>query len=238
MNGTEQEHRSGERVRERVRVLLADDEAMIRAGVRAILGSAEDIEVVAEAADGHEAVELTLRHRPDVCLLDIRMPRLDGLRAAAELHRVSPGTAVMMLTTFSEDEYIAEALGSGAAGFVLKSGDPRELLSGIRAVAEGGAYLSPSIARRVITHMDTDRLGRRASARARAEELTAREHDVLALVGAGLSNAEIARRLHVVEGTVKTYVSQILARLEMKNRVQAAILAYEAGLVAPGEDEG
>ncbi|WP_137022965.1 response regulator, partial [Streptomyces albus] len=117
-----------------IRVLLADDEAMIRAGVRAILASAADIEVVAEAADGHEAVETAQRHRPDVCLLDIRMPRLDGLRAAAELRRTCPDSAVMMLTTFSEDEYIATALGSGAAGFVLKSGDPMELLAGVRAV--------------------------------------------------------------------------------------------------------
>ncbi|GAA1927286.1 response regulator transcription factor [Streptomyces durmitorensis] len=214
-----------------IRVLLADDEAMIRAGVRAILGTAEDIEVVAEAADGREAVDLALKHRPDVCLLDIRMPRLDGLQAAAELHKAAPGTAVAMLTTFSEDEYIASALGSGAAGFLLKSGNPRELIAGVQAVAEGGAYLSPSIARRVISRLGAGQLGKQAAARARAEELTAREREVLALVGAGLSNAEIAGRLHVVEGTVKAYVSQVLARLGFKNRVQAAILAYEAGLV-------
>ncbi|MFF1694958.1 response regulator [Streptomyces sp. NPDC058257] len=214
-----------------IRVLLADDEAMIRAGVRAILGTAEGIEVVAEAADGREAVDLALGHRPDVALLDIRMPRLDGLQAAAELSRVSPGTAVAMLTTFSEDEYIASALGSGAAGFLLKSGNPRELIAGVQAVAEGGAYLSPSIARRVISHLGAGQLGKQATARTRIEGLTAREREVLALVGAGLSNAEIAQRLHVVEGTVKAYVSQVLARLGFKNRVQAAILAYEAGLV-------
>ncbi|MBL1096108.1 response regulator [Streptomyces coffeae] len=214
-----------------IRVLLADDEPMIRAGVAAILGAAGDIHVVAEAGDGHEAVELALKHRPDLCLLDIRMPRLDGLRAAAELGRMVPESAVVMLTTFSEDEYIASALGSGAAGFVLKSGDPRELISGVRAVAEGGAYLSPSVARRVISHLGTGQLGRRATARARTRELTGREREVLALVGSGLSNAEIARRLHLVEGTVKAYVSQVLARLGVKNRVQAAILAYEAGLV-------
>ncbi|CAM3401387.1 response regulator [Streptomyces albus] len=216
-----------------IRVLLADDEAMIRAGVRAILASAADIEVVAEAADGHEAVETAQRHRPDVCLLDIRMPRLDGLRAAAELRRTCPDSAVMMLTTFSEDEYIATALGSGAAGFVLKSGDPMELLAGVRAVADGGAYLSPTVARHVLTHMAGGQLGRRAGAQARIAPLTPREREVLGLVGAGLSNADIAARLHVVEGTVKTYVSQILARLQVRNRVQAAILAYEAGLV-PG----
>lgn len=214
-----------------IRVLLADDETMIRAGVRAILGTAEGIEVVAEAADGREAVDLALRHHPDVCLLDIRMPRLDGLQAAAELRKVAPGTAVAMLTTFSEDEYIASALGSGAAGFLLKSGNPRELIAGVQAVADGGAYLSPSIARRVISRLGAGRLGKQAAARARVEELTAREREVLALVGAGLSNAEIAGRLHVVEGTVKAYVSQVLARLGFKNRVQAAILAYEAGLV-------
>ncbi|MEV6755392.1 response regulator transcription factor [Streptomyces sp. NPDC051214] len=214
-----------------IRVLLADDEAMIRAGIRAILGTADDIEVVAEAADGREAVDLALRHRPDVCLLDIRMPRLDGLQAAAELREIAPDTAVAMLTTFSEDEYIASALGSGAAGFLLKSGNPRELIAGVQAVAEGGAYLSPSIARRVISHLGAGRLGKQATARARVEELTAREREVLALVGAGLSNAEIAGRLYVVEGTVKAYVSQVLARLGLKNRVQAAILAYEAGLV-------
>lgn len=214
-----------------IRVLLADDEAMIRAGIGAILGTADDIEVVAEAADGREAVDLTLGHRPDVCLLDIRMPRLDGLGAAAELNKVAPDTAVAMLTTFSEDEYIASALGSGAAGFLLKSGAPRELIAGVRAVAEGGAYLSPSIARRVISRLGAGQLGKQATARARIEELTAREREVLALVGAGLSNAEIAGRLHVVEGTVKAYVSQVLARLGFKNRVQAAILAYEAGLV-------
>ncbi|WP_030608722.1 response regulator [Streptomyces sclerotialus] len=214
-----------------IRVLLADDEAMIRAGIRAILGAAEDIEVVAEASDGHEAVALTLQHRPDLCLVDIRMPRLDGLQAAAELQRVAPGTAVVMLTTFSEDEYIADALASGAAGFLLKSGDPRELIAGVHAVAEGGACLSPAVARRVISRFGSGRLGKQAGAQARIEGLTGREREVLALVGAGLSNAEIAGRLHVVEGTVKAYVSQILTRLDVKNRVQAAILAYEAGLV-------
>ncbi|MEU6961157.1 response regulator transcription factor [Streptomyces chrestomyceticus] len=214
-----------------VRVLLADDEAMIRAGVRAILTASPGIEVVAEAADGREAVELALRHRPDVCLLDIRMPRLDGLGAAAELGRTLPETAVVMLTTFSEDAYVAGALGSGASGFLLKTGDPRELVIGVRAAAEGGAYLSPSVARRVISQFGGVALGKAAAARARTEELTEREREVLALVGEGLSNAEIAGRLFVVEGTVKAYVSAVLARLGLKNRVQAAILAYEAGLV-------
>ncbi|WP_030799709.1 response regulator transcription factor [Streptomyces sp. NRRL S-337] len=214
-----------------IRVLLADDEALLRAGVRAILATAPGIEVVAEAGDGRAAVDLALRHRPDVCLLDIRMPRLDGLAAAAELATALPETAVVMLTTFSEDDHIAGALGAGAAGFLLKTGDPRELIAGVRAVAEGGACLAPSVARRVISHMANGQLGRGAAARARVAELTPREREVLGLVGAGLSNAEIARRLFLVEGTVKAYVSAALARLGVKNRVQAAVLAYEAGLV-------
>ncbi|MEU6040402.1 response regulator transcription factor [Actinomadura sp. NPDC047616] len=217
-----------------IRVLLADDEAMIRAGVRAILTADPAIEVVAEAGDGREAIELTRSHRPDVALLDIRMPRLDGLAAAAELRRAAPGTAVVILTTFGEDEYIARALSGGASGFLLKSGDPHELIAGVRAVAGGAAYLSPKVAHRVITEMRGGRMAHGAHARRRVDALTPRERQVLALVGAGLSNAEIASRLHVVEGTVKAYVSTILTRLEVRNRVQAAIVAYEAGLV--GDD--
>jgi DNA-binding NarL/FixJ family response regulator len=218
-----------------IRVLLADDEAMIRAGVRAILATDPGIEVIAEAADGHQAMDEVRRHRPDVALIDIRMPRLDGLAAAAEIRRTVPGTAVVILTTFSEDAYIGQALAGGAAGFLLKAGDPRELIAGVRAVADGAAYLSPRIAKRVIAEFGVERIARGVSARRRAENLTPREREVLALVGAGFSNAEIARRLHVVEGTVKAYVSAILTRLEMRNRVQAAILAYEAGLVESPE---
>lgn len=218
-----------------ISVLIADDEAMIRAGVRAILGSDPEIDVVAEAADGREAVQLAARHRPDVVLLDIRMPRLDGLAATAELRRSVPGTAVLILTTFGEDEYIATALGEGAAGFLLKAGDPKELLAGVRAVAEGAAYLSPRVAHRVISELSGGRMTRGAQARRQVESLTGREQEVLALVGEGQSNAEIARRLFVVEGTVKSYVSAILNRLDVKNRVQAAIVAYEAGLVRQGE---
>ncbi|MEU5421423.1 response regulator transcription factor [Streptomyces sp. NPDC020667] len=214
-----------------IRVLLADDEAMIRAGVRAILGADPGIEVVAEAADGREAVEAAQAHRPDVALLDIRMPRLDGLAACEEIRRTTPGTAVAILTTFSEDAYISRALGGGATGFLLKSGDPYELMAGVRAVADGGAYLSPKVARHVIAELGGERLMRGAAARARTAGLTAREREVLALLGEGLSNAGIARRLHLVEGTVKGYVSAVLDRLEVGNRVQAAIIAYEAGLV-------
>ncbi|MEV6393258.1 response regulator transcription factor [Streptomyces sp. NPDC051907] len=219
-----------------IRVLLADDEAMIRAGVRAILSADPDVEVVAEAGDGREAVDLSLRHRPDVALLDIRMPRLDGLGAAEELRTAAPGTAVAILTTFSEDAYIARALGSGATGFLLKSGDPHELLAGVRAVSQGAAFLSPVIARRVIAQLGTGRLSRSAEATDRLQPLTAREREVVSLVGTGLSNAEIAAELFVVEGTVKAHVSTVLARLGLKNRVQLAILAYEAGLVGRGEE--
>lgn len=215
-----------------IRVLLADDETMIRAGVRAILASDSGIEVVAEAGDGREAIEQARAHRPDVALLDIRMPVLDGIAAAAEIRRAVPGTAVLMLTTFGEDRYIAAALGeAGAAGFLLKSGDPHELLAGIRAVASGAAYLSPRVAKQVIAEYGRSRAPAARAASERIDTLTAREREVLTLVGAGMSNAEIARRLFVVEGTVKAYVSTILTRLGVRNRVQAAIIAYEAGLV-------
>ncbi|MFC3505400.1 response regulator [Micromonospora krabiensis] len=213
-----------------VRVVLADDEAMIRAGVRAILATDPGIEVVAEAGDGRAAVEAVRAHRPRVALLDIRMPRWDGLSAAEEIRRLVPDTATVMLTTFGEDDFVVRALGNGASGFLLKSGDPRELIAGVHAVADGGAYLSPRVARRVI-ELGGGRWARRPAARDRTAGLTDREREVLALVGAGLSNAEIARRLHLVEGTVKTYLTSIFTRLEVRNRVQAAILAYEAGLV-------
>ncbi|WLW53150.1 response regulator transcription factor [Streptomyces sp. YU58] len=221
-----------------IRVLLADDEAMVRAGVRAILASDDGTEVVAEAGDGREAVELARAHRPDVALLDVRMPRLDGLAAAEQIVQAVPGTAVAMLTTFSEQDYVARALGGGATGFLLKSGDPYELIAGVRAVAGGGAFLSPKVARYVIDGLagggeagGARRLAREAAARARVQELSPREREVLGLVGAGLSNPEIAARLHLVEGTVKAYVSAVLDRLGVRNRVQAAIVAYEAGLV-------
>ncbi|MET7301083.1 response regulator transcription factor [Embleya sp. NPDC005575] len=213
----------------RVRVLLAEDEPLIRAGVRAILAGDPGIEIVAEAEDGAQAVELARKHRPDVAVLDIRMPRLDGLAATAEIRRLLPEVAVVILTTFGEDAHIDRAVDGGATGFLLKSGDPRELVAGIRAAAEGAAYLSPRVAKRVL-----DAMGRTVRASRAAERvlvLTPRERDVLTLVGEGLSNADIARRLGLVEGTVKTHVSAILTRLGVRNRVQAAILAYEAGMV-------
>lgn len=214
-----------------IRVLLADDEPLIRAGVRGVLAADDGIEVVAEAGDGGEAVELSRRHRPDVVLLDIRMPVLDGLAATVEIRHAVPDTAVVVLTTFGEDDYIARALGDGASGFLLKAGDPRELITGVRAVADGAAFLSPRVAQRVIAKLGSDRMSRGVEARQRITGLTDREREVLVLLGSGLSNAEIAARLYLVEGTVKAYVSTILNRLDAKNRVQAAITAYEAGLV-------
>ncbi|MEU3641964.1 response regulator transcription factor [Lentzea sp. NPDC034063] len=208
-----------------IRVLLADDETMVRAGVRAILGADPELEVVAEASDGREAIDLALKHRPDVVLLDIRMPRLDGLEAAKEL--VRHGFGVAMLTTFNDDGYLERALDAGARGFLLKSGDPRELIAGVHALASGGAYLAPKVAARMISRFRGGRIGQ---ARAQVESLTVRERDVLALLGQGLSNAQIARRLDLVEGTVKGHVSAILSRLGAENRVQAAIVAHEAGL--------
>jgi DNA-binding NarL/FixJ family response regulator len=212
-----------------IRVLLADDEPLTRAGIRAVLAADPEFEVVAEAANGREAVELAAAHRPDVALLDIMMPVLDGLAAAAEITRT--GTGVLMLTTFSADEHIAAALGGGARGFLLKTGDPRELFAGIRAVAEGAAFLSPTVAHRVIQQVSGDRLTSAARARRLVAGLTPREREVLALIGGGMPNAEIARRLSIVEGTVKVFVTSILRRLGVANRVQAAIVAYEAGLV-------
>ncbi|GAA1292659.1 response regulator transcription factor [Saccharothrix xinjiangensis] len=212
-----------------IKVVLADDEAIVRVGVRAVLASADDVEVVAEADNGRSAVDLVLRHRPDVAVLDIRMPQLSGLDAAAEIRRVAEGTATLILTTFAEDSYISRALGEGASGFVLKTGDPHELIAGVRAVAAGAAYLSPLVARRVVDHLSG--VGPRLRAADRVAVLTEREREVLGLVGAGLSNSEIAVRIHVVEGTVKVYVSSILKRLDLRNRVQAAIAAHEAGLI-------
>ncbi|MEU0412491.1 response regulator transcription factor [Streptomyces griseorubiginosus] len=220
-----------------IRVLIADDEPMIRAGVRAVLATDPDIAVVAEAVDGHAAVELAQRHRPAVAVLDIRMPGINGIDAAAEIRHTVPTTNVVMLTTFGEDDYILQALGNGAAGFLIKSGEPEELIVGVRAVAEGAAYLSPKVAARVIAHLAATGAGtlagRRSTARHRVAALTAREREVLAFLGSGLSNGQIARRLHVVEGTVKAHVSSILARLGVDNRAAAAVVAHEAGIIPP-----
>ncbi|MGW6978309.1 response regulator [Streptomyces sp. NPDC054932] len=213
-----------------VRVLVADDEAMVRAGVRAILARDPHIDVVAEAGDGNQALALTRRHRPDVVLLDIQMPGLDGLTTVARLRQEPTAVGVIMLTTFGQDDYITRALEEGADGFLLKADDPRELLNGVRAVGAGGAYLSPRVAGRVIAGM---RAHRTAHPHRSLDRLTQRERDVLAGLATGLSNAEIAGRLHLVEGTVKAHVSAVLTKLGARNRVEAAVAAHEAGLTGP-----
>ncbi|WP_308431083.1 response regulator transcription factor [Kitasatospora griseola] len=209
---------------------MADDEAMVRAGVLAVLARDPQVDVVAEAGDGREALVLARLHRPDVILLDIQMPGMDGLAAAARLRQESAGVGVIMLTTFGQDEYITRALEEGADGFLLKADDPRELLNGVRAVGAGGAYLSPRVAGRVVAGMRARRV---AYPRRSLEGLTEREREVLAGLAAGWSNAEIAAGLHVVEGTVKAHVSALFSKLGVRNRVEAAIVAYEAGLMPP-----
>ncbi|MBB5851368.1 DNA-binding NarL/FixJ family response regulator [Amycolatopsis umgeniensis] len=217
-----------------IRVLLADDEPLLRAGARLLLNQAGDIDVVAEASDGAEAIDVVRRMPVDVALMDIRMPRVDGLAAVEELGRVAPGVRVIMLTTFGDEAYVARALRAGAAGFLLKDTDPAQLIQAVRSAATGDAVLSPRIAKQVIDRFrDTDAADAESVARAkrRLEGLTARELDVLVRVGRGLGNAEIAGELRLSSGTVKIHVSRILAKLGCANRVQAAILAHDAGML-------
>ncbi|MGP3687217.1 response regulator [Streptomyces sp. IBSNAI002] len=214
-----------------IRVVIADDEPLIRAGIRMILTSAPDIEVVAEAANGREAVDLARAHVPDVMLLDIQMPVMDGLTALGELGRAAPEVRALILTTFGEKENVLRALGGGSAGFLLKDSAPGELIGAVRAAAAGDAYLSPAATRHVVDQLASGTaVVRGEQARRRVAELSERERGVLALLGEGLSNADAGRRLHMSEATVKTYVSRILAKLGCENRVQAALLARDAGL--------
>ncbi|MEX0169920.1 response regulator [Streptomyces sp. LMG1-1-1.1] len=214
-----------------IRVVIADDEPLIRAGIRMILISDPEIEVVAEAANGREAVEAARAHAADVVLLDIQMPVLDGLSALPELRRAAPAARVIVLTTFGERENVLRALEHGGAGFLLKDTAPAELIGAVRAAAAGDAYLSPAATRHVVERLATSREAARAEqARGRVAALSEKERDVLALLGEGLSNADAGRRLHMSEATVKTYVSRILAKLDCENRVQAALLARDAGL--------
>jgi DNA-binding NarL/FixJ family response regulator len=218
-----------------VRVLVADDQSMVRAGFRLLLRSEADIEVVAEAANGLEAIEKTERFKPDVVLMDIRMPTLDGLEATRRILAADEGVRVLILTTFDLDEYIYEALRVGASGFVLKDDPPEQLLAAIRTVAAGDALLSPSVTRRVIAQFT--KLPS-ATPPPVLEELTARELDVLRLLAQGLSNAEIGTRLYISETTVKTHVTRVLQKLHLRDRAQAIVFAYRSGLFGDDGENG
>ena len=210
-----------------VRVLVADDEPLITAGIRTVLESAGDIEVVATATDGADAVARALRHRPDVVLLDITMPGLDGLAALTELRRQVPAAKAVMLTSFGTEPNVLAALRDGAAGFVLKHCAPDELIRAVRAAHDGDAYLSPEVTRLVLG-LVTPAAGRREHAANRLTVLSARETQIAGLVAQGLSNAEIGRRVHMSEPTIKTYVSRVLTKLDCANRVEVALLVRDA----------
>ena len=217
-----------------IRVLLADDQDLVRAGFRALLDAQDDIEVVAEAADGDEAVQLAHRHRPDVVLMDIRMPGTDGLAATRTItadERLS-GVRVVILTTFELDEYVFEAIRAGASGFLVKNTKPVELLQAVRAVAAGDALLSPSVTRRLIREFAART--REAPRPPALDTLTEREREVMALVAEGLTNDEIAERLVVSPLTAKTHVSRSMVKLGARDRIQLVVFAYESGLVRPG----
>jgi DNA-binding NarL/FixJ family response regulator len=213
-------------------ILIADDQTLVRTGFRMILEAENDMQVLAEAKDGAEAVEATRRLRPDVVLMDIRMPRMDGLEATRTIFAsASAPPHVLILTTFDLDEYVFDALRAGASGFLLKDVPPEQLIAGIRAVAEGEALLAPTVTRRLIESFVRER--QPAEPPPALDELTVREREVLALVARGQSNAEIAGELFVSATTVKTHVAHILSKLGLRDRVQAVVLAYETGLITP-----
>ena len=217
-----------------IRILLADDQTLIRAGFRALLDAEPDMEVVAEAGTGKEAVRLAARDKPDVILMDIRMPDDDGLTATRRI-LADPslsGTRIIILTTFELDEYIAEAVRAGAAGFLVKDTEPAELIRAVRVVHDGDALLSPSVTRRIMAQLASQ--SRAAGKVIPLEQVTEREREVLALVGEGLNNAEIAERLFITPLTAKTHVSRIMTKLMVRDRSQLVVLAYESGLVRPG----
>jgi DNA-binding NarL/FixJ family response regulator len=221
-----------------LRVVLADDQDLVRAGFRVILGAEEDINVVGEAGDGATAVELVERLRPDVVLMDVRMPGMDGLAATRRILGSAASTSpvkVVILTTFDQEDYLFEALRAGASGFLLKNASPEDLVESVRIVARGDALLSPEVTRRVIATFTVPRpTVPQPTALRRPAELTDREFDVLVRLARGASNAEIARELHVGESTVKTHVSRILAKLGLRDRTHAVVFAYEQGIVTPG----
>jgi DNA-binding NarL/FixJ family response regulator len=212
-----------------IRVLIADDEPLIRTGIQTVLESAGDIEVIAQADNGRLAVDEAMRHRPDVALLDIKMPLLDGLGALEEIRRQVAALRVVLLTSFGEEPNVLRALQNGAAGFVLKNCTPDELIRAVRAAHGGDAYLSPSVTRLVLGMVTPGDARRRQEAAARLAALAPREADVLHLVAEGMSNAEIGRQLAMSEMTIKTYVSRVLTKLNCTNRVQAALLVRDAG---------
>ena len=215
-----------------IRVLLADDQALVRGGFRLILEAEPDIELVAEAADGDQAVTGALETRPDLVLMDIRMPVLDGIEAARRLLPQLPGTRVVMLTTFDLDDYVVDAFRAGAAGFLLKTAPPAQLVAAIRTVHAGDGLLAPASTRRLIEQ--SAQSAQPAAAGPELGTLTAREHDVLRLLARGLSNAEIAAQLVVEPSTIKSHVASLLAKLGLRDRVQAVIFAYENELIVPG----
>jgi DNA-binding NarL/FixJ family response regulator len=217
-----------------IRVLVVDDQAMVRAGFRLLLADEPDIEVVAEASNGLEAVAEAARCRPDVVLMDIRMPELDGLEATRRILAADPDSRVLILTTFDLDEYVYRALSVGASGFVLKDEPPEQLIAAVRTVAGGDALLSPSVTRRVIQQFTRVH---QAPPEA-VETLTDREMDVFRLISRGYSNAEIGQELFISDTTVKTHVTHVLGKLRLRDRVQAVVLAYESGLVQPGQLPG
>jgi DNA-binding NarL/FixJ family response regulator len=210
-----------------IRVLLADDEELVRTGLRLILAAEPDIEVVAEASDGGQAVERVAEHRPDVVLLDIRMPVVDGLEAARQMLAAGSPSRIVVLTTFDLDDYVYDALQAGASGFLLKDAPAAQLIAAVRAAAAGDAVLAPSVTRRLLADFASRRPARPAAA---LEKLTDRESEVLQLMARGLSNGEIAHELYIGEGTVKTHVARVLAKLGVRDRVQAVVLAYQSGL--------
>lgn len=219
-----------------IKVMIADDQAMVREGFAALLGAQPDIHVVADAADGERAVVAAREHSPDVILMDIRMPVLDGLEATRRVLDVAPGLhrpRVIVLTTFDLDDYIFDALSAGASGFLLKDASSAELLQAVRVVAAGDSLLAPSVTRKLIEEF-TARRGPGRLKPTSLSVLTSREIDVLRLIARGLSNAEIAETLVVAEQTVKTHVGRIFAKLNLRDRAQAVVMAYETGLVAPG----
>jgi len=213
-----------------VRVLLVDDDALVRAGLRMILSSAEDLEVIGEVDDGVRAVAAVREHRPDVVLMDIRMPEMDGITATAALRRLDAPPQVIVLTTFQADEQVLSALRVGASGFLLKDTPPAEILNAVRLVAAGDAMLSPSVTRTLLSHFgDTEATERRRAAAQRLATLTDREREVALAVGSGASNAEVAASLFMSEATVKAHVSRLFTKLDVTNRVHIAIVVHDAG---------